>query len=436
MRNTKLFLALITLLFAIVIITACAPDREEETNTDNNDGSTSEETSEESNDSAQTDQPDELTVWANDEEEQLEAIEKIAADYEEQNGITVNVVPKSMLEQLDELSLAGPEGRGPDLFFQPHDRIGDIVAQGLAQPLDISTEQLADYSDASQASVQYEFEESTNMYGVPAVIETYGIFYNKDIIDEPQTIDDLLTALEEHTDASQDKFGFLMKPNDLYFSYPFFKSSGGYIFGGDIGEYDTSDIGLANEGSIEGGELYQSFFGDGKIPPSTTTDVIDGLFTEGKVGAVINGPWSIPSYQESLGDSLGFVPFPDINGQGAQSLVGVKAWMVSYYSDNTEWATDLALFMTNEENQKHYFEVAGELPTNTNALESIDDPIFSSFSQQIENGVPMPSTPQMSQVWEPMNNALQFLAEGEDPSSVLPEAVEQIKTNIDASGAQ
>ncbi|MFC4402557.1 sugar ABC transporter substrate-binding protein [Gracilibacillus xinjiangensis] len=436
MRSTKFFLVLFMLLFAIVIISACAPDREEETNTETNGEDTSEETKEGSSDSSDAAKPDELTIWANDEEEQLEAIEKLAADYEEQNDITVNVVAKSMLEQLDELSLAGPEGRGPDLFFQPHDRIGDIVAQGLAQPLEIAEEDASGYSEASLQSVQYEFDSKTDFYGVPAVIETYGIFYNKDIMEAPETIDDLKTSLEENTDPSNDQFGFLMRPNDLYFAYPFFKTNGGYIFGGENGSYDTTDIGLANEGAIEGGELFQSFFGNGLIPTSTTSDVIDGLFTEGKVGAVINGPWSIPSYTEALGDSLGFVPFPDINGQEAQSLVGVKAWMVSFYSDNPEWATDLALFITNEENQKYYFDVAGELPTNTNALESIDNPIFSTFSQQIENGVPMPSTPQMSQVWEPMNNALQFIAEGEDPSSVLPEAVEQIEINIDASGAQ
>ncbi|SER24677.1 carbohydrate ABC transporter substrate-binding protein, CUT1 family (TC 3.A.1.1.-) [Gracilibacillus ureilyticus] len=436
MRSNKFLLVLFSLLFAIVITTACAPDREEETSSDSNEENTSGETTDNSGDSSEADKPEELTVWANDEEEQLAAIEKIAADYEEQSGIKVNVVAKSMLEQLDELSLAGPEGRGPDLFFQPHDRIGDIVAQGLAQPLEISDEDTGGYSEASLQSVQYEYEGQSDYYGVPAVIETYGIFYNKDIMEAPETMEDLKASLEENTDASQDQFGFLMKPNDLYFAYPFFKTNGGYIFGGENGSYDTSDIGLANEGAIEGGELFQSFFGDGLIPPSTTPDIIDGLFTEGKVGAVINGPWSVPSYTEALGDSLGFAPFPDMNGEAALSLVGVKAWMVSYYSENTEWATDLALFMTNEENQKHYFDVAGELPTNTNALESIENPIFSTFSEQIENGVPMPSTPQMSQVWEPMNNALQFLAEGEDPSSVLPEAVEQIKINIDASGAQ
>ncbi|RCW77154.1 sugar ABC transporter substrate-binding protein [Saliterribacillus persicus] len=435
MKKNSLFLSLVLLLFAFVTLIACAPEREVETHSNTPDTSKNGKVEDEQS-AIDKSKPEELTVWANDEEEQLAAIEKIASDYEKENDITVNVVPKSLLDQLDELALAGPQGNGPDLFFQPHDRTGDIVAQGLAQPLDITEEDLSDYSDASIQSVQYDYEGQTDIYGLPAVIETYGIFYNKDIIEAPENIEDLKVALEEKSDPSQDQYGFLMKPNDLYFSYPFFKTSGGYIFGGENGTYDTSDIGLANEGAIQGGELYQSFFGEGLIPPSTTVDVIDGLFTDGKVGAVINGPWSIPGYREALGDSLGFTPFPAINDQPANTLVGVKAWMVSYYSEEVKWATDLALFITNEENQKHYFDVAGELPTNTNAIKAIDDPVFSAFSEAIENGVPMPSTPQMSQVWEPMNNGLQFLAEGEDPSSVLKEAVEYIQSNIEASGAQ
>src|SRR5699024_4607648 len=166
-----------------------------------------------------------------------------------------------------------------------HDQTGNIVAQGLAEPINLSDENIAKYSDASIESVTYNFDGQTDIYGVPAVIETYGIFYNKDIVsEEPETIDDLKFLLEEHTDASKDQYGFLMKPNDLYFAYPFFKNYGGYIFGGDTGEYDTSDVGLNNDGSIEGGKLFQSFFGKNKIPTSTTVDVVDGLFTEGKVG--------------------------------------------------------------------------------------------------------------------------------------------------------
>ncbi len=244
----------VSMFLLIFLLAACAPDREEEAAT----------TGESNGSSEEVDKPEELTIWANDREEQLEAIEKMASDYEEQTGINVKVESKPMMDQLQELSLAGPEGNGPDLFFQAHDQIGNIVAQGLADPLDLSDEELSSYADSSVEAVTYEFEGESNIYGIPAVIETYGIFYNKDIVPEaPETIEELKTILEENTDASADQYGFLMRPNDLYFAFPFFKNHGGYIFGGDVGEYDTEDIGLSNEGAYEGGELFQSFFGSG-----------------------------------------------------------------------------------------------------------------------------------------------------------------------------
>ncbi|WP_272031551.1 sugar ABC transporter substrate-binding protein [Oceanobacillus kimchii] len=422
MKKNLRFL-LIAILGLSILLVACAPERDEEAGSE---GDSSGEAAE---------KPDELVIWVNDQEEQIEAIENITQKFEEQEGIQVKLETKSMLDQMQELSLAGPEGNGPDLFFQPHDRIGNIVAQGLAEPVDLTHEQLNEYVDTAVEAVTYTYDGNTNIYGIPAVIETYGIFYNKALQEEaPETIEDLLTVLEENSNPSEDQFGFLMRPNDLYFNFPFFKNYGAYIFGGDTGNYDIEDIGLANEGAIEGAELYQSFFGEGKIPTSTTGDVIDGLFTEGKVGSVISGPWSVPGYKEALGEDLGFAPFPMINDQPTETFVGVKSWMVSYYSENKEWAKDLAVFMTNEENQGEYFEIAGELPPNAKALSNIEDPIYAAFAEQIEHGFPMPSAPEMAQVWEPMNNALQFLAEGEDPKTVLEEALEQVQTNIDASG--
>lgn len=423
--NKKLsFLVLAGFIAVTLLLTACTPDRPDEAEGNGEEGS-----------DEKAEKPESLTIWANDEEKQLKAIEEIAARYEEVKGIKVNVDTVSMLDQTQELSLAGPEGNGPDLFFQPHDRIGNTVAQGLAEPVEFSDGALEGYSDAAVDAVTYNYDGETNYYGYPAVIETYGIFYNTDIVEQaPETAEDLKRILENNTNPDSDEYGFLMKPNDLYFSMPFFYNYGGYIFGGDTGDYDVNDIGLNNEGSVEAAEFYQSFFGSGKIPPSTTTDVIDGLFNEGKVGAVINGPWSIVGYKDALGDSLAFAPFPSINGEPAQTFVGVKSWMVSYYSEKKDWAHDLAEFMTNKENLQYYYEVAGELPPNKEALESIEDPIYSAFADQIEHGVPMPSTPAMQQVWEPFNNALQFLAEGEDPKPVLDEAVKQIKTNIEASG--
>ncbi|MFD2830423.1 sugar ABC transporter substrate-binding protein [Corticicoccus populi] len=420
MKGMKRLFPLATLAF-VVFLGACAPDREVP--------------GEDSAAGEAEEKPEELVIWMNDQDEQMEAINEIVEKYEEEEGISVRVEGHAMVEQLQQLSLAGPEGNGPDLFYQPHDQIGNIVAQGLAEPLDVSDDVLDRYVDAAVDAVTYTYDDQTEIYGIPAVIETYGIFYNESIVGEaPETMEDVLGFLEDHTDTANDEYGFLMRPNDFYFAYPFIANYGGYIFGGEPGNYDVTDVGLANEGAIEGGEFYQQFFGPGKIPAGTNADIIDGLFTEGKIGSVINGPWSIPGYEEALGDDLGFAPFPMINGEPSSTFVGVKSWMVSYYSENKDWAQDLATFITNEENQQLYYDTAGELPPHATALDNIEDEMYAAFAEQIEHGVPMPSSPEMAQVWEPMQNALQFLAEGQDPQEVLEEAEAQVETNIQSAG--
>ncbi|MED3748082.1 ABC transporter substrate-binding protein, partial [Geobacillus stearothermophilus] len=64
-----------------------------------------------------------------------------------------------------------------------------------------------------------------------------------------------------------------------------------------------------------------------------------------------------------------------------------------------------------------------------------NDPLIAGFAEQIQYGEPMPNVPEMSQVWEPMSNALQFIAKGENPKAVLGEAVKTIQDKIAASGA-
>ncbi|MGD7045254.1 sugar ABC transporter substrate-binding protein [Jeotgalibacillus proteolyticus] len=403
------------------VLGACAPDREESGETTDGGGSGSTEEA-----------PETLKVWVNDSEEQKAVLDKLFDKYTEETGIEIETTPMNMLDQIEALNLDGPAGNGPDLFFQPHDRLGNILLQNLAAPMDLGDAQ-DDYSETAIDAVTYEGE----VYGAPLVVETYATFYNKDMVDEaPATMDDLMTIAEEQTDESTETYGFLMEAANFYFSYPFFGANGAYVFNNEDGAYDVEDIGLNNEGAVAGGELIQSWYENGYIPVEVNADIMNGLFADGKVGVAITGPWQIPAYQEALGDSLGTAILPTVDGTNATSFVGVKSWMVSDYSENKEAATDLALFLTNEENSTQYFEEAGELPANQAALESeavTSNELIAPFAEQIQYGTPMPSTPEMQQVWDPINNALLFIAQGEDVQEVLDEAVQTIKDNIAAA---
>ncbi|KMJ57846.1 ABC transporter substrate-binding protein [Bacillus sp. LL01] len=425
---TMLMVAVLTL----GVLAACGPQRETNNAGGNNDADEGEGTTTEG-----VDKPESLTVWVNDDEKQKAALDEIFAAYKEETGIEVKTNAMAMLDQVEALALDGPAKKGPDVFFGPHDRIGDIVLRGLADPIDLG-EDAALYSETAINAVTVDGE----VYGVPQVLETYGMFYNKDLVsaEEIATMEGLMKVAEEKTDDSKDEYGFLMEATNFYFVYPFFAGNGGYVFNNDGSGFDASDIGLANEGAVEGGALIQSWFDNGYIPKEINGDIMNGLFTDGKVASVLTGPWNIANYKEALGDKLGTATLPKLdNGDVPKSFVGVKTWMLSSYSENQEWAIDLMKFITSYDNAMKYYQAAGEMPALQKALDSeeiANDEIIGAFAEQTQYGEPMPNIPQMQQVWDPMGSALQFIASGDDVGEVLEEAVKQIEDNIAASGAE
>lgn len=428
MLKKRSLLILVLMLTLSLFVSACGPKRSVDETQGGNNGS-------ESNEEVKVEKPEKLVVWANDEEKQFEAVKDNAMKFTEQTGIEVEVLSLSMLDQIKNLALDGPAGKGPDVFFQPHDRIGDIVLQGLASPVDLGDSK-SEYTETAVDAVTYDGD----VWGAPAVVETYGLFYNKDLVEAPKTLEELMTIAEEHTDESQDKYGFLMEAANFYFAYPFFAGYGGYVFNKENGAYDPKNIGLANEGAVKGGELIQSWFDNGYIPKEINGDIMNGLFTSGKTAVVITGPWNIPVYTEALGDKLGAAPLPLLdNGEYPKSFIGVKSWMVSSYSEHPDYATELIKFLTNKDSSTHYYEVAGEMPPRNDVIDSpavTDNPLMAAIAEQSTYGEPMPSIAEMQQVWEPMGNALQFIANGDNVQDVLEEAVQQIKDRIAASGAQ
>ncbi|ALC80695.1 MULTISPECIES: sugar ABC transporter substrate-binding protein [Bacillus] len=420
----KLLLTLFAVFLVFGLLAACGPQRSaEEVNNAQKERSSSE----------GIEKPEKLVVWVNNNEDQKTALKEIFTKYTKKTGIQIEMIETDMLSQIEKLSLDGPAGKGPDLFFQPHDRLGDILLQGLAAPVQLGEEE-KQYSETAVSAVTYEGQT----YGLPMVVETYGLFYNKDKINEaPKTLDELQAIMKEHTNSEKKQYGFLMEAANLYFAFPFFSNNDSYIFKRSAdGTYDINDIGLANEGAVQTGQMISEWFADKKMPTEITQDILNGVFEKGDAAVVLNGPWALPQYKAALGEKLGAAPLPDINGSPAASLVGVKSWMLSSYSKNSEWATDLMKFISNEENSLLYYEKAGEMPANRLALENekiTTDPLISAFAKQVENGEPMPNIPEIQQVWEPFNKALELLSKGED-TGVLEESVQEIKNNIEASG--
>ncbi|WP_404407937.1 extracellular solute-binding protein [Jeotgalibacillus malaysiensis] len=212
----------------VLVLSACAPERSEDQGTASSSDAASEG----------------LLVWAPDIE--LSAIESQVEAFTEETGIPVEVVSMPQDDQTEAIVLDGPSGNGPDLFYQPG--VGNLSIQGLVHPVEVDQEILDTYSAGSLEALSYDGE----LYGLPAVVESLALYYNKALIPEaPETVEDLEAAMADLTDDANDQFGFLYPANDFYFSYPFMAGYGGYIFNEDSDGYVKDDVGLANDGQYK-----------------------------------------------------------------------------------------------------------------------------------------------------------------------------------------
>ena len=75
-------------------------------------------------------------IWADDTRKPV--IEEIATTFAEENGITVAVQELEFGQIREQLSLAAPAGDGPDIVIGAHDWLGELVSNGVLEPLDLS----------------------------------------------------------------------------------------------------------------------------------------------------------------------------------------------------------------------------------------------------------------------------------------------------------
>lgn len=336
-----------------------------------------------------------MTIWANEAEKELKAIRDITAKFTEETGIKVEVTPVNAREQAKAFSLDGPAGRGPDLWWATHNSMGKNVLQGLAEPYNLDPDTLKNYSKEIIEAVT----QQGKIYNLPMVAETAVLFYNKKLLPSaPETWADLEKFASSFTDAGKKNYGFLIDGTNFYYTNMFMQGNGGYIFAYDKAKgYNATDIGLNNDGAVKGAKLIQSWFQKGYLPQSITGDVMDGLFKEGKVGAVVSVPSSLMNYKDSLGDNLAVAPLPKLdNDKRPPSFMGLKGWVLSPFSKQKEWASKLAVYMTNQKSLDHYFEVAGEVPATLAGLGSdliTKHPYYSAVAEQVKSATPTPNNP-------------------------------------------
>ncbi|MNO30269.1 Cyclodextrin-binding protein precursor [compost metagenome] len=367
-----------------------------------------------------------LMVW--EAKEQLEYMKQVAADFEKEYGVPVTVEEMAGGDQGARLATDGPSKLAADVLTLPHDQIGQAVKAGLLLPNDVFEEETK--STMVETAIQASSYEGV-LYGYPKSVETYALFYNKDLISEaPTTWEDVIAFAKTYNKPKENKFAIMWEFVG-YYSYPFIGSFGGYIYGDN--NTNIKDIGLNNEGTIKGFTFLQSLK---EILPlnagDITYDVKTQLFQEGKLAMNIDGPWSIAAFKDHI--NLGVAPLPKgPDGQDSTSFSGIKSYYVNSYTAYPVAGRLFAHFASSKENQLKNFEMTGAIPASIEAGEAPeikDDPIISGFFEQFQNSVPMPSISEIKSVWEPLKAA--FVSLWNDPGLDVKQTLDQTVTTIQA----
>ncbi|TYP75595.1 sugar ABC transporter substrate-binding protein [Paenibacillus methanolicus] len=373
-----------------------------------------------------------LLVWEAKEERPF--VEQMAKEFKEKYNVDIRMEEVGAGDQVTKLTTDGPAGIGADVVLFPHDNLGRAVSAGLVLPNDTYAEQAkAENAENAVSAVTYDGV----LYGYPRSIETYAMFYNKDLIAAPPTtFDEVKAFAKTFNDTKANKYAFMWDIGNFYFSYPFLATTGGYVFGG--GGQDKADIGLNNAGAVEGATYFKTLK-DEVLPLKSgdvNYDIKKGLFTGGTLAMNIDGPWAIGDLKKS-GINFGAAPIPSINGKPSVSFSGVKGWYVNTFTKYPNAAKLFARYASTKEAQLADFKLTGAIPANSEA--SADpavsgDELIKAFVEQFKNSQPMPSIPEMGNVWTPIGAALSDIwNEGKDPKASLDNAVKQIE---DANAAQ
>jgi len=421
-KSYKKYAGIFSTIALILALVACGPQESSK------EGSASNE--------AKTNKEYDLLVW--EDIEKASGIEDAIAKFEEEHDVTVKVVEKAYAQQIEDLRLDGPAGTGPDVLTMPGDQIGTAVTEGLIKELDVPEDVQSIYTEVAMQSQKVD----NKVYGLPKAVETTMLYYNKDLVSEeelPTTLGEWYELSKEMTDGKN--FGFLALFDQIYYAQSVMSGYGGYIFGTDeSGAFNGSDLGLNNEGAVEGAKYIQKFYQEGLFPAGIIGEqginVLESLFTEGKAAAIISGPWNIDPFTKA-GVNFGVAKLPALsNGENMSSFVGVKSYNVSSYSKNAELAEELVEFLANEDNSRTRFEVTKEVP----AVQALaDDPVVAeseaaqAVAEQSQFAELTPNIPEMNEVWTPADAALQTIATGKaEPKEALDQAVETIQGQIQA----
>lgn len=317
-------------------------------------------------------------------------------------------------------------GGGPDLLIGPLDWVGELATAELIKPLDdvATPDVLSEYIPATVDALKYDGK----LYGMPESFETVALYYNKTLMPTPPESTAELDGMAADM-AGTDKYALALYSN---FYHP-----AGYLFGFGATLFDEENNSALNTpGTVAFLEWMKAISTKPGYYQQNDDAAISSLFKEGKTASVINGPWALADYQAVLGaENVGVAILPKISEADDASpkpFLGVKHIMMNsnIEGDQAALAFTFMTWFTGPESVGFLATNAGHLPAHS-GVDVSANPIAAAFVEQAQSSTPMPTIPEMGQVWTPAGDMITKVISGTaTPEEAAAQAQDQINEAI------
>ncbi|GAB3156409.1 extracellular solute-binding protein [Microbacterium neimengense] len=368
----------------------------------------------------------ELVIWTDQEREA--AITAAAKAFEEETGAKVTLVQKNFEDLRNDFISQVPTGEGPDITVGSHDWLGALVAAGVVDTIDLG-DKASEFEPVAIEAMTYDGQ----LYALPYSLETVALVQNVDLVgaDAPATWDEMIQKGLAAGTERPFVINTAGETGDGYTMYGFQTSFGAPVFVQDSSGSYTNEVGMGGAS----GEAFAQWLhangsaGTGYLSTTIDYDINNELFASGKAPYTVQGPWAISSFPDV---NVAVNPIPSAGGQPAAPFVGVQGFYLSSQSKNALLAQEfLVNYLGTEDAQRALYEADPRIPAWSSLAEEVaSDPIIAGFLASSQNGVPMPSIPEMGSVWDFWNAAESQIISGADPSGTWNKMITDLQGTL------
>jgi multiple sugar transport system substrate-binding protein len=344
-----------------------------------------------------------LVLWSYYEvDAQQESLDRLVYDFNlSQNSYEVSWEYVPMTDFTKKLSMGFTENELPDMVIIDNPDMYTYITFGLFEDITEymrKEQELEDYYPGVISSVIYD----DRYYGLPFCCNNVALYYNMDLFDQaglepPKTWEEFSEAARLLT--KDNTYGFAMCALDseegAFQFLPWILSTGATAttVGSDdaLRAYSLID-GLINDGALSGDCI------------NWTQNDVARKFIAGEAAMMENGPWVLPMVMEA-GINFGIVELPvdrqNMSVFGGENLAVIKG-------KNVEGAMAFLDYYSQEEVMLEICRTSDVIaPKRTLARDAyVDDPYYSVFVKQMDNGISRSSYPNWKMTSRILNEAL------------------------------